>query len=119
MSVMPKGVIKNGLCSLKMLQCALLTLTFSHLLLLYTVNKDSKEEILCWVQSKTMWTLQVEGFLSNVQITRYISLIKGVIHKPCGQSFDIFDPPPPLWTILLNKAYVVTWTCLCSNMDIR
>ena len=23
---------------------------------------------------------------------------------------DIFDPPPPLWTILLNKAYVVTWT---------
>ena len=23
---------------------------------------------------------------------------------------DIFDPPPPLWTISLNKAYVVTWT---------
>ena len=23
---------------------------------------------------------------------------------------DIFDPLPPLWTISLNKAYVVTWT---------
>ena len=24
---------------------------------------------------------------------------------------EIFDPPlPPSWTILLNKAYVVTWT---------
>ena len=23
---------------------------------------------------------------------------------------DIFDPLPPLWTILLNKAYVVIWT---------
>ena len=23
---------------------------------------------------------------------------------------DIFDPPPPLWTILLNKAYVVICT---------
>ena len=23
---------------------------------------------------------------------------------------NIFDPPPPLWTTLLNNAYVVTWT---------
>ena len=23
---------------------------------------------------------------------------------------DFFEPPPPLWTILLNKAYVVIWT---------
>ena len=23
---------------------------------------------------------------------------------------DIFNPPPPLWTILLNKSYVVIWT---------
>ena len=23
---------------------------------------------------------------------------------------DFFDPPPPLWTILLNRAYVVIWT---------
>ena len=34
----------------------------------------------------------------------------GVIHKPCGQIFGHFDPPPPLWTILLNKTYVVIWT---------
>ena len=37
-------------------------------------------------------------------------MIKGVIHKPCGQKFGVFEPPPPLWTILLNKAYVVIWT---------
>ena len=34
----------------------------------------------------------------------------GAIHKPCGQIFGHFNPPPPLWTILLNKAYVVIWT---------
>ena len=36
----------------------------------------------------------------------------GVIHKPCGRKFGLFWPPPlsPLWTILLNKAYVVIWT---------
>ena len=24
--------------------------------------------------------------------------------------WTFLTPPPPLWTILLNKAYVVTWT---------
>ena len=34
-----------------------------------------------------------------------------VIHKPCGEFFWIFCPPSPtLWTILLNKTYVVIWT---------
>ena len=27
-----------------------------------------------------------------------------------GRFLDIYDPPPPLWTILLNKAYVEIWT---------
>ena len=22
----------------------------------------------------------------------------------------IFDPPPPLWSLLLNKAYVIKWS---------
>ena len=34
----------------------------------------------------------------------------GVIHKPCGQFLGTFDPPPPSWSLLLNKAYVVIWT---------
>ena len=34
----------------------------------------------------------------------------GAINKPCGQFFGIFDPHLPVWTILLNQAYVVTWT---------
>ena len=33
-----------------------------------------------------------------------------VIHKPRGQIFGHFWPPPPLWSILLNKAYVIKWT---------
>ena len=37
-------------------------------------------------------------------------LLEGVIRKPCGQIFGDFLPPPPLWTILLNKAYVDIWT---------
>ena len=36
---------------------------------------------------------------------------KGVIHKPWGQMFGHFWPPPPcLWTILFNKTYIVIWT---------
>ena len=35
----------------------------------------------------------------------------GTIHKPRGQIFGLFWPlPPPLWTILQNKAYVVILT---------
>ena len=31
----------------------------------------------------------------------------GVIHKPRGQNFGYFDPLPPSWSLLLNKAYVM------------
>ena len=31
----------------------------------------------------------------------------GAIHKPRGQ---IFDPPLPSWSLLLNKAYVKIWS---------
>ena len=34
----------------------------------------------------------------------------GVIHKPHGQNFEYFDPPPPSWSLLLNKAYVIKWS---------
>ena len=34
-----------------------------------------------------------------------------IIHNPCGQFLDqIFDPLPPLQTILQNEHYQVTWT---------
>ena len=33
-----------------------------------------------------------------------------VIHKPRGQILNIFNSPPPLWTFLLNKAFVEIWT---------
>ena len=26
------------------------------------------------------------------------------------RNLDFFDPPPPLWAILLNRAYVVIWS---------
>ena len=60
---------------------------------------------------RNLWTLNFRRFHIVHYYTRGFvwrtRLIKrGVIHKPCGQ---IFDPPPPLWTILLNKANVVTW----------
>ena len=39
------------------------------------------------------------------------ALKMGAIQLPRGQVLVIFDPLPPLtWTILLNKAYEVTWT---------
>ena len=34
-------------------------------------------------------------------------LKKGVIHKPRGQNFVYFDPPPPSWSLLRNKAYFI------------
>ena len=34
----------------------------------------------------------------------------GVIHKPRGQNFGYCDPPPPSWSLLLNKAYVIKWS---------
>ena len=46
-------------------------------------------------------------------ITVFTHLCLGVIHKPINhvdRILDFFDPPPPLWTILLNRAYVVIWT---------
>ena len=40
----------------------------------------------------------------------YLTFSYGVVHKPCEQIFGHFDPSPPLWTILLNKAYAVIRT---------
>ena len=37
-------------------------------------------------------------------------LHKGASINHVDSFLEIFDPPPPSWTILLNKAYVVTWT---------
>ena len=34
----------------------------------------------------------------------------GVIHKPRGQIFGYFWPPPPSWSFLLNKAYDIKWS---------
>ena len=34
----------------------------------------------------------------------------GVIHKPRGQIFAYFWPPPPLWTLLLYMAYFIKWS---------
>ena len=34
----------------------------------------------------------------------------GVIHKPRGQDFGYFWPPPFSWSLLLNKAYVMKWS---------
>ena len=33
-----------------------------------------------------------------------------VIHKPCGQNFGHLWPPPPSWSLVLNKAYVIKWS---------
>ena len=32
------------------------------------------------------------------------------IHKPRGRALDIFDPPLPSWTVLLNKDNIVICT---------
>ena len=32
------------------------------------------------------------------------------IHKPRGHFLDIFDPLPPSWSLLLNKAYDIKWS---------
>ena len=37
-------------------------------------------------------------------------LYKGSSINHVDRFLNIFDPPPPSWTILLNKAYVVIWT---------
>ena len=36
----------------------------------------------------------------------------GFIHKPryVVNILGIFDPPPPSWSLLLNKAYVIKWS---------
>ena len=35
----------------------------------------------------------------------------GVIHKPRGQIFGYFwPPPPPSWSLLLNMAYIIKWS---------
>ena len=39
-----------------------------------------------------------------------ITIDVGVIHIPLGQIFGHFDPPPPSWSLLLNKAYVIKWS---------
>ena len=36
---------------------------------------------------------------------------KGLFINHVDRNLDFYDPPlPPLWTILLNRAYVVIWT---------
>ena len=42
--------------------------------------------------------------------TTYLPHTRGSFIDHVDRFLNIFDPPPPLWTILLNKAYVVTWT---------
>ena len=63
---------------------------------------------------KTIFNHFLKIFSSTHLIqTKYMSWLtslKGVIHKPCGQIFRHFWAPPPLWTISLNNAYVVIWT---------
>ena len=38
-----------------------------------------------------------------------------VIHKPRGKFFGYFLPPPPSWSHLLNKAYVIKWFWLTPS----
>ena len=42
--------------------------------------------------------------------TLWIEFFKGSFINHVDRNLDIFDSPPPLWSILLIKAYVVTWT---------
>ena len=51
-------------------------------------------------------------YQENLKSQEFPYFLLRVIHKPCGQNFGLFYPPPPLWTILLNMVYVV------CNMDI-
>ena len=50
--------------------------------------------------------------MDSSQITSYIngSGAKGASINHVDSFLEMFDPPPPSWAILLNKAYVVTWT---------
>ena len=45
-----------------------------------------------------------------IKYIRKCRLALGVIHKPRGQIFGYFDPLPPSWSLLLNKAYVIKWS---------
>ena len=49
------------------------------------------------------WQTQMKKF-------SFESRALGVIHKPRGQIFGYFDPPPASWSLLLNKAYVTKWS---------
>ena len=46
------------------------------------------------------------SMLVKIQFSKHDSRL-GVIHKPRGQNFGYFLPPPPSWSRLLNKAYVL------------
>ena len=59
------------------------------------------------VRSHCFLIMPVFLFCSHYSLT---TSIYGVIHKPCRHNFGLFWPPSPLWTILLNRAYVVIWT---------
>ena len=50
--------------------------------------------------------------LDRIPSKSIILFHKGVIHnhKPRGQFFGYFWPPPPSWSLLLNKVYVIKWS---------
>ena len=48
----------------------------------------------------------LQGTTSPLQFIRY----KGVIDKQCEQFLEFYPLRPPLWTILLDKTYVVICT---------
>ena len=53
----------------------------------------------------------MKHFLIEEALIWWLWTSKGTIHKPCGQFFWTFLTLLPLiWTILLNKVYVVIWT---------
>ena len=54
--------------------------------------------------------LQLMVMVSRSSASKQHKHVQGVIHKPRGQIFGIFVPPPPSWSLLLNKAYVIKWS---------
>ena len=75
-------------------------------------------KVIVWYQNHTyklcrsmlIWLILNNSKTSQILRHFEANIMSGVIHKPCGQIFWHFCLPPPLWTYLLNRGYVVKWT---------